>query len=761
MSKQFNKDGTYNKTDWKAGDKITATKLNKIEDAIEAVNNNDISRHEEADARLDALESGVVANKQEIEAKVEALEDTVVSNKDAADLDIYRIDQHMTLLDKKIDDGVAEVYGVAETVDGKIAKAESDMDAMVAEVEDIVAEVAGVVDAVSRVNNIMAFGAKGDGVTDDTAAIQYALDNARGALFFPKGIYKISSGLVLRRNIDIIGFSRRDSVIRADEMSPDEDLLTVSITNNFGYGDVRGWRIANINLLLNASGRHALHINNEGLQMLGSQIDNCGLSGLQDNGGHGLYIHNNFAHGHIMHNQVSSMYLELYDANLIEKNIFSGNFCAVTLNLILGVRNNTIRSNTIVCRDGAVRIINGDNIRIENNQCEQPSMCENEFKSMFILEGRDRPCINTVITTNNFGGGTNLDRSIYIGNAAKTVIEHNHFVSVNIADVDISSEAVNTFLSSTNYIKSSVNNKRNDHMLYNLKVNDMGINTINSIKEIEVFNEWNGNNLIIKDINNLVSHYGYLYGGTKDINTHMIRLPRYFRPKIGQSIPVITSGGLGLIKHEYNGICTIMDVKDNMSLSIQPFHAFDDDVVTNMDFKSFSNFNSITTLNTGEEWITTNPNNIQLGDSGVQFITGGSSDKSTCLVDCQHTIHKIYGRFSKITPYYADSIRLVFRYVDENNYMYMTVNDINGYRCSIRKVTNGSNTMLKGVNSSKYDYANMDEFIVEVLDDSITVYINGQKMYTVDESTNNTSTKVGFELAKTDRSSIDLFGVIY
>lgn len=40
----------------------------------------------------------------------------------------------MTLLDKKIDEGVAEVYTVAETVDGKITKAEADMDAAVAEV---------------------------------------------------------------------------------------------------------------------------------------------------------------------------------------------------------------------------------------------------------------------------------------------------------------------------------------------------------------------------------------------------------------------------------------------------------------------------------------------------------------------------------------------------------------------------------------------------------------------------------------------------
>lgn len=114
MSQQFDENGKYIKTDWKAGDKITATKLNKIEDAIEAVNDHDIARHEEADARLDALEAGVVANKQEIEAKIDALEDTVVSNKDATDLDIYRIDQHMTLLDKKIDDSVAEMNSAIE-----------------------------------------------------------------------------------------------------------------------------------------------------------------------------------------------------------------------------------------------------------------------------------------------------------------------------------------------------------------------------------------------------------------------------------------------------------------------------------------------------------------------------------------------------------------------------------------------------------------------------------------------------------------------
>ena len=47
-----------------------------------------------------------------------------------------------------------------------------------------------------------AFGAKGDGTTDDTTAIQAANDSlaSGGTLFFPKGTYKITSTLNLKRN---------------------------------------------------------------------------------------------------------------------------------------------------------------------------------------------------------------------------------------------------------------------------------------------------------------------------------------------------------------------------------------------------------------------------------------------------------------------------------------------------------------------------------------------------------------------------------
>ena len=72
MANMFNEDGTYNKTEWKAGDKITAVKLNKIELSLEAINNNDIERHVEADSRLDILEEQMARVNTLIETLIEA-----------------------------------------------------------------------------------------------------------------------------------------------------------------------------------------------------------------------------------------------------------------------------------------------------------------------------------------------------------------------------------------------------------------------------------------------------------------------------------------------------------------------------------------------------------------------------------------------------------------------------------------------------------------------------------------------------------------
>lgn len=70
--------------------------------------------------------------------------------------------------------------------------------------------------------NVKDFGAKGDGSTDDTAAIQLAVDsiaqtfNKGGILFFPAGTYKITSAITFATGVSIVamgsGNSRNPSV---------------------------------------------------------------------------------------------------------------------------------------------------------------------------------------------------------------------------------------------------------------------------------------------------------------------------------------------------------------------------------------------------------------------------------------------------------------------------------------------------------------------------------------------------------------------
>lgn len=49
------------------------------------------------------------------------------------------------------------------------------------------------------------FGAVGDGTTDDTAAIQAAIDGHRGKIYFPTGTYKISSTILLKPERILVG----------------------------------------------------------------------------------------------------------------------------------------------------------------------------------------------------------------------------------------------------------------------------------------------------------------------------------------------------------------------------------------------------------------------------------------------------------------------------------------------------------------------------------------------------------------------------
>ncbi|MCI2253101.1 hypothetical protein L2D08_01840 [Domibacillus sp. PGB-M46] len=420
---------------------------------------------------------------------------------------------------------------------------------------------------------------KGDGLHDDTTGIQRALDNARGSLFFPKGIYRITGTdeacLYLKNNLDIIGLSKRDSVIRADSIGNETSVIKIAIENNFGFQDVRNWQFKNISVVINGGGKHSLLIKG-GMQMLTCNIENNDLTGNLNNDGYGIYIKDNFAHSKISLNTFNSIYLNCYDANLIEKNIFMNSKVAVTFDLINGVRNNTVRDNTIVNRDGAVHIINGDVIRITNNQIELAQgqgVSESPTRSMIWIQGVKRTCKNIVIEDNNFGGGTSLDYLIYIDNAQKAVISKNNFISTNLAEVFFTEKSSYCVLKQDNLTNSTLPNPRT-RTTFKAKVVDNGIGNVGVLKDgtlLKHQNNWKGGNFY-KDENGMVHFYSTLNGGATASGTIFGILPEGFRPSDDLRLPFACSDGLGVVQVSTDGVIkAVTSVPSNLGVTIQSF----------------------------------------------------------------------------------------------------------------------------------------------------------------------------------------------
>lgn len=266
MANMFDENGNYNKTEWKPGDRITAGKLNKIEESLEAINNNDIERHKEADERLDALEE----QKEAVNDRFDELEDLVADNKTEVEVLIYENNVKMDRLEQEMNDGIDTVEAIAHTVDDKIAEADASMKAQVAEAEDIVdqgkadmeamvAEVEADLEGLHAKDeelstqlahkpnkadmfvNVKDFGAKGDGVTDDTMAIQNAIDSIYdgssfydsskqgGTVYLPSGIYKITS-LKIKSFITLEGDNRLSTIL--SPISSGNYIIDVDVSLN-------------------------------------------------------------------------------------------------------------------------------------------------------------------------------------------------------------------------------------------------------------------------------------------------------------------------------------------------------------------------------------------------------------------------------------------------------------------------------------------------------------------------------------------------
>lgn len=103
--------------------------------------------------------------------------------------------------------------------------------------------------------SVKKYGAKGDGVADDTLAIQAAIDATPidGMVLFPYGDYRTTGKLSINKNMKVLGFGR----IVADFSTANTDIIEIGPSGETRVGvEIKGLRLA----FKNANCRHGIYV---------------------------------------------------------------------------------------------------------------------------------------------------------------------------------------------------------------------------------------------------------------------------------------------------------------------------------------------------------------------------------------------------------------------------------------------------------------------------------------------------------------------
>lgn len=275
------------------------------------------------------------------------------------------------------------------------------------------------------------FGAIGDGIADDTVALQSWLD-CDDDLYIPKGTYLYSDTLQLKsaKKISGRGYS---SKLLCNPLTPKPAFLCKWVNPlDQLFLDLSRFSIVSTNnkvtdaLIVDASGitsQHIYYSSIKSLYILGNTGFGINIYGGSNNGYFNSRVHFNSVQGGIQINPAG-------DSIVISENTVFGQNNGIAINpMTLGSSNVTITDNNITS-DGYSIFIGNDaaNIDIRNNQCEK---INTGYTSSIVVCGTTTKKTNNVrIVGNNINGHAIASFAlIYVNNANNTFIDNNVFNS--------------------------------------------------------------------------------------------------------------------------------------------------------------------------------------------------------------------------------------------------------------------------------------------------------------------------------------------
>ena len=290
------------------------------------------------------------------------------------------------------------------------------------------------------------FGAKGDGTTDDTAAIQAAIDSLSalgGTLLFPKGQYVVKQAgantwcLKFTKPIRIIGSGALYCSILPDSSVPSSVHILAfypdpayavdftSIEKIYIGNPSTGTRYGKCGVYCDTQ--------TAGAYLPKFTMRDCGIATGND---YGFYHLNN-----VSNNVNGGMYCALIENNgikgginlaesgdscVIRNNILSGPNIGVFASIATGASQLVIESNNITNTGGAIKIDRGFRAKILYNNCEQTG-AGGSNGAMFDINGGNGVSPNIYIAHNHLGDFTNtgLTSMIRLRNTAGCKVEDN------------------------------------------------------------------------------------------------------------------------------------------------------------------------------------------------------------------------------------------------------------------------------------------------------------------------------------------------